>query len=313
MVILLLLDLSSCGPAGLLRVIYFFKLILDIVFIIIPIALIVMLTIDFAKMTISGDEGVQKKTFKTATKRLLSAVIVFFIPMIVSVVNEVLGDLGVEYSVCYNDITIEAIEQLELEEETIDKAQDAAKLQLLEKQLETKTEEEQIKTKIDSSNTYIASGSGCDGLIYYENGIFYKPSSSYANGTPETKGSAIYGYNKYFYSMLSKMIDDAKEAGYTIKASTTEYGAWRPYEKQLYFYNCYINQNCNNGNLAANPGASNHGWGIASDLSYGNNAAIEWAHANAINYGLKFTVSSENWHIAPAITKVDDSVVTKCK
>lgn len=307
------LDLSGCGPAGLLRVLYFFKLILDIVFIIVPIGLIVMLIIDFAKMTISGDESVQKKMFNVATKRLLTAVIVFFVPMIVSIVNEILGDLGVEYSVCYNDISIEAIEQLEMDEETIENAKKNALFKLLEKQEEEKKEEEQVENIVSESGTYIANGTGCDGLVYYENGIFYKPSSAYTNGTLETKGSAAYGYNKYFYDMLTEMISDAKEEGYTISLSTTEYGAWRPYEKQLYFYNCYINQNCNNGNLAANPGTSNHGWGIASDLQYGNNAAIEWAHENAINYGLKFTVASENWHIAPAVTKTDDSVVTKCK
>ena len=53
---MLLLDLSGCGPSGILRAVYFFKLILDIVLIIIPIALIVLLLIDFSKMVISNDE-----------------------------------------------------------------------------------------------------------------------------------------------------------------------------------------------------------------------------------------------------------------
>ena len=309
---MLLLDLSSCGPAGLLRVIYFFKLIMDIIFIIIPIALIILLTIDFSKAMISGDEGVQSKTFKLATKRILYAVIVFFVPTIVSIVNGVLGDLGVDYSVCLNDISIEAIEQLELEESAKEEGTKSGQLQTIELNNSVQEEENNTLIYFESNDVYTADDSDCDGMVYYEDGIFYKPSSSYTNGTIETKGSAAYGYNKYFYDMLNEMISDAKEAGYIINASTSEYGAWRPYEKQEYFYNCYINQNCNNGNLAAEPGTSNHGWGIASDLIYGNDAAIEWAHANAINYGLKFTVASENWHIAPAMVKTDDSVVTKC-
>jgi len=310
---LLLLDLSNCGPSGLLRVLYFLKLILDIVFIIVPIGLIIMLIIDFAKATVSNDDGTYSKLFKLASKRLLSAIIVFFVPTIVSIVNEVLGDLGVEYSACYNDISIEAIEQLEANEEAIEKAEKEAQLLLLKNKNEKTNNENEMVDIIKNSNAFLASGSGCDGMVYYEDGFFYRPGSSVTNGTSETKGSAPYGYNKYFYSMLSKMISDAAAAGHSITASSNENGAWRSYEKQLYFYNCYINKNCNNGNLAANPGTSNHGWGIASDLKFGDEEAKEWAHANAINYGLAFNVDSEDWHIVPALRKIDDSVVRKCK
>ena len=110
---MLLLDLSSCGPSGLLRVLYFIKLILDIFFIIIPIGLIILITIDFAKAVISGDESAQSKVFKLSIKRILYALFVFFVPMIVSIVNIILGDLGVNYSVCYNDISLDAINALE--------------------------------------------------------------------------------------------------------------------------------------------------------------------------------------------------------
>ncbi len=309
---MLFMDLSNCGPSGLLRVIYFFKLILNVVFTIIPIALIIMLMVDFAKMTISGDENEQSKTFKLATKRIMYAVIVFCIPWIVSVLNAALGSLGVDYAACYYDVTMDAINELAATEEKIEEAQKRARQKQLEEQRKKEEEEEKIRGYFNSNNVYLAIGQGCDGMVYYENGNFYKPSGSYKNGTPETKGSAPYGYNKYFYEMLNKMVEDAKAAGHTIKMSTTEYGAWRPYENQVYFYDCYINKNCNNGNLAAKPGTSNHGWGIASDLSYGNSSDITWAHENAKNYGLAFTVTSENWHIAPAIEKVDDSVVTKC-
>lgn len=308
---MLLLDLSSCGPSGLLRVLYFFKLILDIVFIIIPIGLIILLTIDFAKAMMSGDESAQKKTFNLATKRIMYAVIVFFVPTIVSIVNTVLGDLGVNYLDCYNDISLDAINALEAEEIAKEEAAETARLALLEKE---KAMEEGI---MDAEGYYVASGSDCDGMVYYENGIFYKP-KSYTNGTAGTKGSALYGYNKYFYNMLTTMINAAEKDGYTIKMSTTEYGAWRSLEKQQYFWNCYQTKSCNNGNTAAYPGTSNHGWGIASDLDYGEGAEA-WAHKNAINYGLKFTVCnsypddcSEPWHIAPALVKDDDSVVTKC-
>lgn len=312
---MLLLDLSSCGPSGLLRVLYFFKLILDIVFIIIPIGLIILLTIDFAKAVISGDESAQKKTFNLATKRIMYAVIVFFVPTIVSIVNTVLGDLGVDYSACYNDISLDAINALEAEEIAKEEAEKAARLALLEKQ---KAEEDKI---IDSEGYYTVSASECDGMVYMdEQGYFYVPSNNYKSGVAGTKGSALYGYNKFFYNMLNTMINSAKKKGYTITMSTTDYGAWRPYEKQEYFWQCYQTKSCNNGNPAARPGVSLHGWGIASDLEFGSSEAEAWAHKNAtLLFGLEFSMCdsypddcSEPWHVVPALLKYDDSVVKKC-
>lgn len=110
---MLFLDLSNCGPSGLLRVIYFFKLIMDIVFILIPIVLIVFISIDLAKALMSGDKGEQSKTFKHIGKRVLYAIILFFVPTIVSFVNAVLGDLGIDYSVCLDNLTIEEIDYLD--------------------------------------------------------------------------------------------------------------------------------------------------------------------------------------------------------
>lgn len=47
----------------------------------------------------------------------------------------------------------------------------------------------------------------------------------------------------------------------------------------------------------APPGRSFHGRGLASDLRFSGQEAIDWAHANAGDYGLNFPLSNENWHI----------------
>ena len=49
----------------------------------------------------------------------------------------------------------------------------------------------------------------------------------------------------------------------------------------------------------APPGRSQHNMGTASDLRYGSDAARQWAHANAGDYGLNFRMSHEPWHIEP--------------
>ena len=107
--------------------------------------------------------------------------------------------------------------------------------------------------------------------------------------------------------------------------------AFRSYEEQQYFYNCYINQNCNNGNLAAEPGTSLHEGGLAIDFSVpeGNTSfpkitscastnnfgsvtdknhspnrwyyteMSKWMCVNLGTYGLSRPVSSEVWHVNP--------------
>ena len=146
---------------------------------------------------------------------------------------------------------------------------------------------------------------GRDGKVVVENGIFYKPASG-QSGASGTAGSGPYGYNIYFYARLQKFMQAAAQQGYSISPSSSQYGAWRPLSLQNYYWNCYQTKSCNNGNLAAVPGTSNHGWGIASDLSFNNYNAILWAHDNARSFGLAFPLCqnvrgscSENWHIEP--------------
>lgn len=120
---MLLLDLSNCGPAGFLKVLYFFKLILDIVFIIIPVALIIIIIIDFSKAIISSDVDAQGKIFKHSINRIIYALIVFFVPTIVAIVNDILGDFGVDYSRCLNNLTIEKINYLDSAEYEYEEAE----------------------------------------------------------------------------------------------------------------------------------------------------------------------------------------------
>lgn len=47
----------------------------------------------------------------------------------------------------------------------------------------------------------------------------------------------------------------------------------------------------------APPGNSQHGFGNAVDLRFADDAAREWAHANAGQFGLAFPLSNEPWHV----------------
>jgi LAS superfamily LD-carboxypeptidase LdcB len=103
---------------------------------------------------------------------------------------------------------------------------------------------------------------------------------------------------------FDKVASAAKQAGVTIKIAS----GFRTIARQEYFYNCYLTKACNNGNLAAVPGRSNHGRGIALDLNTncggqtgpkpncGGSPVYQWLYNNAHNYGFTRTVQSEPWH-----------------
>lgn len=79
---------------------------------------------------------------------------------------------------------------------------------------------------------------------------------------------------------------------------------FRTNEQQTYLYNCYQNAwqgssycaSCNNCNLAAKPGYSNHQSGHALDLNTGDSGVFDWLTQHGATYGFERTVPSENWH-----------------
>ena len=77
--------------------------------------------------------------------------------------------------------------------------------------------------------------------------------------------NSIVGLNKVDldYRPEIKNPTDKKDTGKTLSASSS----FRSYEKQQYFYNCYITKSCNGGNLAAKPGTSKHEGGLAIDFN----------------------------------------------
>ena len=110
------LDLTGydCGGAEILKIIKFIWSLLDIIFIIVPIGLILMISIDFAKNVIAGKEEEMKKNANLAIKRIL------FCVAIVEFTITLLGDLGVDYASCINIALKEDISQYEFEYPEID-------------------------------------------------------------------------------------------------------------------------------------------------------------------------------------------------
>jgi LAS superfamily LD-carboxypeptidase LdcB len=90
---------------------------------------------------------------------------------------------------------------------------------------------------------------------------------------------------------FTQMANAARSAGHNLVINS----GFRTMEEQQYFWNCYQTKKCNNGNLAARPGYSNHQNGIALDLSTGG-GVYSWLAGNAHKFGFVRTVPTEAWH-----------------
>lgn len=84
-----------------------------------------------------------------------------------------------------------------------------------------------------------------------------------------------------------KMQAAAHAAGISVSLTS----GFRTMAEQQYLYNCYKTRRCNNGNLAAQPGYSNHQNGVALDIS-----TSSWLAKNAGRFGFVRTVPKEPWH-----------------
>jgi hypothetical protein len=93
-------------------------------------------------------------------------------------------------------------------------------------------------------------------------------------------------------SVFNTMKSSAAQAGVTLRVNS----GFRTQAEQQYVYNCYITKSCNNGNLAAAPGYSNHQNGIALDINIPNQNTYNWLSSNASRFGFVRTVGSETWH-----------------
>ena len=112
----------------------------------------------------------------------------------------------------------------------------------------------------------------------YRGGSSYSIQVIHVGGKPTTKTTG--------HAFL-KMQAAANAEG--VRLSLTS--GFRTMAEQKHLYGCYRSGSCNNGNLAARPGYSNHQSGTAVDVS-----TSTWLARNASRFGFVRTVSKESWH-----------------
>lgn len=118
--------------------------------------------------------------------------------------------------------------------------------------------------------------------------------SQYLTGGAAGRADSLSGLNPQFQSALAQMFAAAPQGYLQIKS------AYRSPELQAQLWDDALAKYGSPEaarKWVAPPGNSQHNHGSAVDLGFAGPEAIDWAHANAGNYGLAFPLSNENWHL----------------
>jgi D-alanyl-D-alanine carboxypeptidase len=120
--------------------------------------------------------------------------------------------------------------------------------------------------------------------------------AAYGNGKiPKTALAEVGGTGHRLWApaaeQLTKLIADAKRDGVTIGITDS----YRSYDEQVDL--ARRKGLYSQGGLAAKPGTSEHGWGMATDLDL-NSKAQAWVRKHGDEYGFVENVPREPWHWA---------------
>jgi len=98
--------LDFCEEPGFLKILLFIQKLLDIIFIIVPIGLIIMLSIDFTKNVINVEESASK-TNKVIVQRIIMTIFLFAVPYMVRVFIALIDDVfgkSLNYNSCLDNM-----------------------------------------------------------------------------------------------------------------------------------------------------------------------------------------------------------------
>ena len=225
---------SVCEIPDVLRVIYFIKLLINVVKFIVPIGLIVMVILDFGKGVVSGDKK-PGEIIKLCSNKIIAAVIIFLIPTIVNFVL-VFVDKATSYESCWANANISTINSYQVLWD-----EEVAKWKEEEKRKQEEEAHKNNKGQIDLE--YTASNSHTNSI----NGIKYK----LYNQCSEPWGSSSFGSGKSICDMgcaitSGAVIASSANSNITpLDISNSKYKTAWPYSTVNYFSNGAFN--CSKG------------------------------------------------------------------
>lgn len=106
---------ETCKNPNILRIIYFVKQLLNLIYFAVPIGLILMVMLDFSKNVIAKDSDAMRKNVSLAIKRIMFAIVMFLVYTLVSFTMSLLEDSGIksDWLTCYQNASLEKIKNFQ--------------------------------------------------------------------------------------------------------------------------------------------------------------------------------------------------------
>ena len=101
--------LSLCTDANILKILRYIKIIINIIFVIVPILLLVTASISYLKAISNADKDGIAKTNKAMISKCIAAVIIFFIPLITKMIVKLASTDENDYISCIENATPKGI------------------------------------------------------------------------------------------------------------------------------------------------------------------------------------------------------------
>ena len=117
--------LLACDNSSVLNTILLIKRLIDIIFIVAPIILVLLLTLDIAKNVMNKDDSENKRNINIAIKRIIYCIALFFVPLIIDGVMSYLDNYNVNFAKCYDKATEENVQKYYDEETKRDEEKQA--------------------------------------------------------------------------------------------------------------------------------------------------------------------------------------------
>lgn len=157
---------SLCDNSSALNAIYLAKTAISIITIVVPIVLIVSLMILIVKYITTHDDDFLIKLKSSAINRIISALVVFLVPLGVNILLETLNT-GSDFKTCYSNANADYIAQRKQEEK-------------IEKEIEKRAREQELALKQQQSSSNSSNNSGSQNTTKYASEIVYYNQGDYS-------------------------------------------------------------------------------------------------------------------------------------
>lgn len=156
---------TACENSAFLQAIYIVKEIMNVAFLLIPMGLIVMISVDFFQGVISKEDDLKNnKAMKIAFKRVLMCIGLFLVPTIVNLMMGLLSDASINISIdeCWNNATPSKIKVFAEMEKKLMAAEEKERLDNIKKNMKSdpKIEKKTITDNNSDNNSSNGAGAG---------------------------------------------------------------------------------------------------------------------------------------------------------